>query len=78
MIEGAKIGPLASAQQLEDVAGFVSRAVSDGAVIAAGGHRLESPGGGIFLCADDPARRDARHGNCPARGVWSGAVFNCL
>jgi aldehyde dehydrogenase (NAD+) len=48
MIEGAKIGPLASAQQLEDVAGFVSRAVSDGAVIAAGGHRLESPGGGYF------------------------------
>ena len=48
MIEGAKIGPLASAQQLEDVAGFVSRAVSDGAVIAAGGHRLESPGRGYF------------------------------
>lgn len=46
--DGAKIGPLASAQQLDDVAGFVTRAVSQGAQIAAGGQRLDSATGGYF------------------------------
>ncbi|MGB7242885.1 MAG: aldehyde dehydrogenase family protein [Sulfitobacter sp.] len=46
--EGAKIGPLASAQQLEDVAGFVSRAKAEGAVVAAGGEKLASDTGGYF------------------------------
>lgn len=47
-MDGAKIGPLSSAQQLEDVAGFVSRAVTEGAIIAAGGKKLDSDKGGYF------------------------------
>lgn len=46
--EGARIGPLASAQQLEDVDGFVTRARAEGATIATGGHRLQTPTGGYF------------------------------
>ena len=46
--EGAKIGPLSSAQQLEDVDGFVARAKSEGATVAAGGHMLDTPSGGYF------------------------------
>jgi len=46
--EGAIIGPLASAQQLEDVAGFVSRATAEGAIVEAGGKRLASDSGGYF------------------------------
>lgn len=47
-LEGAKIGPLSSAQQLSDVAGFVSRAIAEGAVVAAGGKTLASDTGGYF------------------------------
>ncbi|MEP3277266.1 MAG: aldehyde dehydrogenase family protein, partial [Stappiaceae bacterium] len=47
-MDGAMIGPLSSAQQLEDVAGFVSRAASEGAVIAQGGKKLDSDKGGYF------------------------------
>lgn len=46
--EGAKIGPLASAQQLEDVAGFVTRAVAAGAKVAAGGKKLDTAANGYF------------------------------
>lgn len=46
--EGAKIGPLSSAQQLRDVAGFVDRAVAEGAVISAGGTKMETSSGGYF------------------------------
>jgi len=46
--EGAKIGPLSSMQQLEDVSGFVSRATQEGAVIAAGGRKLDTATGGYF------------------------------
>ncbi|MEJ6709334.1 MAG: aldehyde dehydrogenase family protein [Amylibacter sp.] len=46
--DGAKIGPLSSRQQLEDVAGFVTRAAKEGAVIAAGGTKLDTPTGGYF------------------------------
>lgn len=47
-VEGATIGPLASMQQLEDVAGFVSRAVTDGATLSAGGRAVSSDAGGYF------------------------------
>lgn len=46
--DGAKIGPLSSRQQLEDVSGFVSRATQEGAVIAAGGRKLDTATGGYF------------------------------
>lgn len=46
--EGAKIGPLSSMQQLEDVSGFVSRATQEGALIAAGGTKLDTATGGYF------------------------------
>lgn len=46
--EGARIGPLASAQQLEDVDGFVTRAKAEGATVAAGGQSLDTPTGGYF------------------------------
>lgn len=46
--EGAKIGPLSSMQQLEDVSGFVSRATQEGALIAAGGRKLDAAKGGYF------------------------------
>lgn len=45
---GARIGPLSSAQQLEDVAGFVSRAAAEGAIIAVGGKKLDTDTGGYF------------------------------
>jgi len=48
MEEGAKIGPLSSAQQLEDVAGFVTRAVAEGAEVAAGGQKINTESGGYF------------------------------
>lgn len=46
--EGAKIGPLASEQQLDDVDGFVSRARAEGANVAAGGAKRETETGGYF------------------------------
>lgn len=46
--DGAKIGPLSSAQQLQDVDGFVTRAQAEGATIAAGGEKLETATGGYF------------------------------
>lgn len=46
--DGAKIGPLSSMQQLEDVSGFVSRATQEGAFIAAGGRKLDTATGGYF------------------------------
>lgn len=46
--DGAKIGPLASAQQLKDVDGFVTRARAEGATVAAGGEKLEAETGGYF------------------------------
>lgn len=46
--DGARMGPLASETQLEDVAGFVTRAVEEGATVSAGGSRLDSPGNGWF------------------------------
>lgn len=47
-MDGAKIGPLSSAQQLQDVVGFVSRAIAEGAVVTAGGKMLASDTGGYF------------------------------
>tara|TARA_B100000768_G_scaffold64341_1_gene62057 strand:+ start:896 stop:2305 length:1410 start_codon:yes stop_codon:yes gene_type:complete len=46
--EGAKIGPVSSAQQLQEVDGFVTRAIAEGAKISAGGRRLETELGGYF------------------------------
>lgn len=46
--EGARIGPLSSAQQLEDVAGFVARAQNEGANVVVGGRKLDSETGGYF------------------------------
>ena len=46
--KGAKIGPLSSAQQLQDVASFVTRAVAEGAKIVAGGQKLDTDTGGYF------------------------------
>lgn len=39
-----EMGPLVSKQQLDRVSGYVDRAVSDGAKVATGGNRLDSPG----------------------------------
>ena len=46
--EGARMGPLSSAEQLADVSGFVERAVVEGARIASGGQPIETPQGGYF------------------------------
>jgi len=46
--EGAKIGPLSSSQQLENVDRFVMRAKAEGAVIMAGGKKIETETGGYF------------------------------
>lgn len=46
--EGAKMGTLSSAQQLRVVSGFVSRAVTEGAEIAAVGQPLETETDGYF------------------------------
>ena len=46
--DGAKIGPLASLQQLQDVDGFVSRARAAGATVSAGGEKLKTETGGYF------------------------------
>lgn len=48
LTEGAQMGPLSSEAQYNDVAGFVERAVAEGAEIAAGGARLDSDTGGYF------------------------------
>ena len=45
---GAQMGPLSSKSQFNDVAGFVDRAVSEGASLAAGGQRLDSDTNGYF------------------------------
>ncbi|NKB26838.1 MAG: aldehyde dehydrogenase family protein [Rhodobacteraceae bacterium] len=47
-LDGAKIGPLSSAQQVQDVDGFVTRAKAAGATVAAGGEKLRSDTGGYF------------------------------
>lgn len=46
--EGARMGPLSSKQQLDDVAGFVDRAREAGARIVCGGNRIKSDGDGYF------------------------------
>ncbi len=46
--EGAKMGSLASQQQLRDVSGFVDRARSEGARIVTGGKPIESETDGYF------------------------------
>ena len=46
--EGARMGPLSSAAQWGDVAGFVERAVAEGARVAAGGAKLDSGTEGYF------------------------------
>lgn len=45
---GAQMGPLSSAAQWEDVAGFVERAVAEGATIVAGGTKVDHETGGYF------------------------------
>ncbi|MDA9582745.1 aldehyde dehydrogenase family protein [Amylibacter sp.] len=45
---GAQMGPLSSDTQLNDVNGFVERAISEGAKIAAGGTKINSDTGGYF------------------------------
>ncbi|MGQ7845645.1 aldehyde dehydrogenase family protein [Granulosicoccus sp. 3-233] len=47
-VEGARMGPLSSRSQLDDVDAFVSRAREAGATVAAGGQRLELVQGGYF------------------------------
>jgi aminobutyraldehyde dehydrogenase len=42
--EATEMGPVVSSAQLERVAGFVDRAVGDGATVMTGGSRLDSPG----------------------------------
>ncbi len=42
--EATELGPVVSAEQLDRVAGFVSRAVAGGATAVAGGSKPESPG----------------------------------
>jgi len=46
--DGARMGPLSSAQQLADVRGFVDRAIAEGANVAAGGAPIETSGQGYF------------------------------
>ena len=46
--EGAKFGPLSSAQQLENVDRFVIRAKAEGAIVMAGGEKLKTETGGYF------------------------------
>ena len=48
---GAKMGPLSSQRQLDDVAGFVCRAKDQGATIVAGGNAIDTPHGGYFYTA---------------------------
>ncbi|MDG1531496.1 MAG: aldehyde dehydrogenase family protein [Paracoccaceae bacterium] len=47
-VDGAKIGPLSSAQQLQDVDGFITRAKAEGATVAAGGQKTDTETGGYF------------------------------
>lgn len=44
----SQIGPLASAQQLRDVTGFVDRALVQGARMTTGGPATDMPGGGYY------------------------------
>jgi aldehyde dehydrogenase (NAD+) len=46
--DGAQMGPLSSNTQLNDVSGFVERAICEGAKIAAGGTKINSDTGGYF------------------------------
>ena len=48
VLDGAKIGPLSSAKQLEEVDGFVKRAIAQGAKVISGGTRLDTAFGGYF------------------------------
>jgi len=48
LADGAKIGPLSSAQQLQEVDGFVTRAKAEGAKVVAGGRRVDNKQGGYF------------------------------
>ena len=45
---GAQMGPLSSKNQLNDVSAFVERAVTDGAIVKAGGTKIKSETGGYF------------------------------
>ena len=47
-VDGARMGPMSSEQQLQEVDGFVSRAKQAGATISAGGQRMSTPSGGYF------------------------------
>ena len=42
------MGPLSSKNQLNDVSAFVERAVTDGAIVKAGGTKIKSETGGYF------------------------------
>jgi acyl-CoA reductase-like NAD-dependent aldehyde dehydrogenase len=42
------MGPVSSDAQMRDVSGFVDRAVTEGAVLEAGGSKVETPSGGLF------------------------------
>ena len=46
--EDAQMGPLSSESQLNDVSGFVNRAITEGAKVAAGGMKIKSDTGGYF------------------------------
>lgn len=46
--ECAKMGPVSSQRQVDDVDTFVKRATAEGATIAAGGRRIDTPQGGYF------------------------------
>lgn len=45
---GASMGPVSSKRQVDDVDGFVTRAIKEGATLAAGGKRIDTPEGGYF------------------------------
>lgn len=47
-IDGASMGPVSSQRQIDDVDAFVTRAVANGAIVSAGGQRIETKEGGYF------------------------------
>lgn len=46
--DGARMGPVSSQRQIDDVDEFVNRAITAGATLATGGKRIETPEGGYF------------------------------
>jgi len=65
------MGPVVSADQLERVAGFVERAVADGAAVAVGGERL---GGGGFFYAPSVVVGPAQDSEIVQREVFGPVV----